>query len=247
VSVNPEAEAAMKIEVQTSLGPVWFFGQSTGRPILLIITGAYAGETLLDHTHTAFPGHDVLRAHLPGNHCPQLVATSIGAYAAAYTEALEAVALGRPVAVVGLSTGALVAMALRNRCVRALVAVEPPLLTEHLWPLDERLQRSTPEDAEFVWAVFGIGRGPIVGRNYASVLESLSVPTTVLIGDIPLLPRRPLETIPSLVDDQARALLGRNPHVRIVVVPNAGHNIPRQGTLVMLKAMQDACAQAARA
>jgi hypothetical protein len=30
-------------------------------------------------------------------------------------------------------------------------------------------------------------------------------------------------------------------------VPNAGHNIPRQGTLAMLKAMQDACAQAAQA
>jgi pimeloyl-ACP methyl ester carboxylesterase len=236
----------MKIEVQTALGPVWFFGQPTGRPILLIITGAYADATLLDHTQRSFPDHDVLRAHLPGNHCPRLAVTSIDAFTAAYAEALEAVASGRRVAILGLSTGALVAMGLRSPCVRAIVAVEPPLLTEQLWPLDERFQPATPKDAEFVWSVFGIGRGPIEGRNYAPVLEGLSVPTTVLIGDIPLLPRRRLDIIPSLIDDQARALLDRNPHVRIVVVPNAGHNIPRQAPLVLLKAMQDACAQAAQ-
>ena len=72
-----------RFEVGTSLGPLWFWGRDTGRPILLVISGAFAVADFFWKIQELFPAADVLRTHLPGNHCPHLSQTSIRAFATA--------------------------------------------------------------------------------------------------------------------------------------------------------------------
>src|SRR5436309_7121331 len=95
-----------RFEIGTPLGEVWMWGRDTGKPVALVITGAFAEFHIYDRLQLVLPGFDVLRTHLPGNHCPPLVATSIGAMAAALTEAVNARFPGRALLIVGFSTGA---------------------------------------------------------------------------------------------------------------------------------------------
>lgn len=90
------------IEVSTDLGPIQFRGRDSGKPILLLITGAFATEDQMSLLQDRFPAVDALRAHLPGNHCPSLVDSSVGVFAAAFTTALNSRFAGREVVVVGL-------------------------------------------------------------------------------------------------------------------------------------------------
>lgn len=229
----------MKREVQTALGPVWLWGELTGKPVLLIITGAFAVENTLDHTARFFPEVDVLRAHLPGNHSPSLAVTSIGAFASAFTEAVEAVAPGLPLAVVGISTGALVAMGMRNAGLRQIVAIEPPLRTVDLWPLAETFAEPADEvTADFVWQVFGMGRGPTEGRDYLPMLAHLQTPTVAILGSVPLLPRCDGEGMPSLVDEASRAALAAHPMVTVTEAEGAGHDIPREAGRTLFDALR---------
>lgn len=114
------------IEVATDFGAVEFRGADRGRPVLLLITGTLATEAVMDRLFERFPALDVMRAHLPGNHCPTLVSTSVGLFAAAYGAAIAKALAGRPVVVAGHSVGALVAFALKGLTVRAAVGIEPP-------------------------------------------------------------------------------------------------------------------------
>lgn len=234
-----------RIEVATAFGPIWFHGRDTGRPVMLLLTGAFAAKDLLDHTQRFLPDVDVWRAHLPGNHCPAIEPVSIGVFAAAYTEALDARAVGRPLSVTGLSTGALVAMALRARSLKALLLVEPPLRSEHLWPMLEFRTQGPPGWEALIEPVFGIGADSTRPIDYTSTLDALSVPALVLAGEVPLLPQRPVPFLPSFVDDESRARLAAHPRVRLEIVPGAGHNIPAQAPHVFLGAMRRLCRAAA--
>lgn len=216
-----------RFEVQTSLGPVWLLGRDTGRPILLVITGAFAAADLFWRMQDHFPDADVLRVHLPGNHCPELAETSIRAFAAAVDEALALRWPNRPAMAVGLSVGGLVALGLRNPLVRRLVVVEPVLLTEGVWPL-ELFRTQAPAGAQtFVRNMFGIGLDATEAVDHAWVLDGLMVPALVLIGDDPLGAPRSFERMPTLVSAQAIARLSEHPLVEIERIPGAGHNIPR--------------------
>lgn len=224
----------MKHELVTPVGTVWLWGELTGKPVMLLITGAFADEDLLDMLPEHLPQMDVLRAHLPGNHCPELVGHSIGLYAAAYDAALRVLAPDVSVTVFGLSTGALVALALRHPTIRQLLLVEPPLRTGKLWPLAERFASVEPGwAATFVQHVFGMGQEPVEDRDYTGLLDRLKTPTLVVMGGVPLNPRRDLDILPSLVDEPERDRLRHHPWVRTVVAPDAGHNVPAQAQHTM--------------
>ncbi|MCR5877532.1 alpha/beta fold hydrolase [Phenylobacterium sp. J367] len=239
----------MKIEVATTLGPIWFHGeltQFTDRPILLVVTGTFAEEDVLEHLDEIFVAHDVLRVHLPGNHCPPLIATSVGAFAAALTEAMNTLFYNRLVVAVGLSVGALVVLGLRYPGVRRNVVVEPPIFTRHLWPLAEsfRDRELTPDQAEFLWNVLGIRDGDIEPRDYSALLTQLRTPTIALLGDEPLFPRRALTASPSLVDDEARALICNHRLIKYFILAGVGHNVPRQSTTAFINAIKQAVNEA---
>ncbi|RAK63103.1 alpha/beta fold hydrolase [Phenylobacterium kunshanense] len=234
-----------RIEVATAFGPIWFHGRDTGRPVMLLLTGAFAAEDLLDHTQRFLPDVDVWRAHLPGNHCPAIAPVSVGVFAAAYAEALDARAGDRPVAVTGLSAGALVALALRARSLKALLLVEPPLRSEHLWPMLEFRAQGPPGWETLIEPVFGIGPDSVRPVDYTPLLDALSVPALVLVGEVPLMPQRPVPFLPSFVDEECRARLAAHSRVRLEIVPGAGHNIPAQAPQLFLGAMRRLCRAAA--
>ena len=231
------------IEVPTALGPVWFRGEDRGRPLLLVITGAFAQVQTLDTLTVG--GVDVLRLHLPGNHSPPLAATSIGAYAAAITEAVRRRFAGRPCAVMGVSVGAIVSMGL-DVGAAGLVLAEPFLRTEGLWPLHALQARdATPDEAAFLWNVLGIGRTAVEPRDYTAVLARLTAPAIALVGETPLMPPRDLPTLPSLVGEADRALLAAHPTIELRVVPG-GHNVDTQAHAETCRAIDDICARLPR-
>jgi len=228
--------AVDKLEIETPLGPIWLWGQSRGLPTLLVVTGAFARATTMDHFQRVFPNLDVLRMHLPGNHCPRLSTTSMEAYAEALNFALQAT-VSAPLVVFGMSTGALVALGVCAPNLIGLLLIEPPIFTDHLWPLAEGVDGA--QDPEFMRAIFGIEHGRVrEPKDYSALLAGLSVPTQVLLGSAPLLPRRRFERSPSLVDDRSRALLAAHPQVEITVVEGAGHNIPVEAGPVFALALQ---------
>lgn len=230
-----------RIEVATAFGPVWFHGRDTGRPVMLLLTGAFAAADVLDHTQLFLPDVDVWRAHLPGNHCPPIEPVSVGVFAAAYSEALDRRAGDRRIAAVGLSTGALVAMAMRARGLRALLLIEPPLRSEHLWPMLDFRTQGPPGWEKLIEPVFGIGPESLRAVEYVETLDALRLPALVLVGEVPLLPVRRVDFLPSLVDAESRARLAAHPRVRMEEIPGAGHNIPAQAPELFLGAMHRLC------
>ena len=220
---------------ESRLGDIWLWGEADAfqdsRPIVLAITGAFNTQrSQIFDLQALLPEAAVLIGHLPGNHCPNLISHSVGAYAAAYSEVVRG--LARPVVAVGSSIGALVTLAIRAPNLAGIVALEPPIRTGHLWPLVSdfrRRLRENPQDEQlkaFIWTVFGISADAHEDRNYANMLAQLTTPTFVVFGSEPLFPQRPIDgRLPSLVDEPERALLRGHPSVRTVLVQGAGHNL----------------------
>lgn len=222
-----------QFELPTPLGPVWLWGRPTGRPTLVVVTGLFADAGTMDHLAGLLPEVDVLRTHLPGNHCPRLAAVSVGAFASALSSALDQV-VAAPLGVLGLSVGALVAMGVRSPHLKGLVLVEPPIFTRDLWPLAR--PDLVARDPELMANVLGVGEdGVTAPKDYSPLVRGLSVPAVVLLGERPLMPPRPFETAPSLVDDAGRALLARQPDVSLVVAPGAGHHVPQEATPLLAR------------
>jgi pimeloyl-ACP methyl ester carboxylesterase len=210
--------------VETPLGPVEFWGRDTGRPVQLAIPGAFAPKHYMEHNQARFPEQDVWRAHLPGNHTPALVATSIGAFAFAFSDALRQTLNGRLATVVGYSTGALVAMAMDQSLIGGLVLAEPVLRPTTAWPmLDLYRQPLAPEAADFAWQIFGIGRDRTELRDYTGLVEQLRRPARVLVGGIALGAPRQLPETPSLVDEASLELFRAHPMVSLEVLEGCGH------------------------
>jgi hypothetical protein len=233
-----------RFEVETALGPVWFWGRDTGLPVMLLITGAFADFDTLDGLHDVLAGVDVWRAHLPGNHCPPLAATSVGAFAGAYGQAISARLGERPVVATGLSVGALVALGLRSANVRRIVAVEPPLLTAGLWPLLPLREEAPAGSDEFLWNVLGIGRDAVEPRDYTALLDQLSKPTAAILGTEPLGEPRDWTVMPSLVTEPVRARLAAHPRIQVFDALGAGHNVAKLATDIFLRVVVASCQKA---
>lgn len=228
-----------RLTYQTPFGEVWLWGELTGRPVLLVVTGAFADPGTLDHAGEVFPAVDVLRTHAPGNHCPTLVTASVGVHAAALSDALRQAAQQASLGVLGISLGALAALGIRSPSLRRLLLVEPPLLTADTGHLAQSVAAApgSPE-AVLLWEAFGIRDGEVAQpRDYSTLLAGLGVPAEVLVGDLAADPGRGPEKAPSFVGPAARALLASNPRVRTTLVPGAGHNVPVQAPLVLYEAL----------
>jgi hypothetical protein len=236
-----------KFEVETAFGPVWMWGRDTGRPLVVVLTGAFAEFWVFDRLQLAMPDVDVVRLHHPGNHCPGLEPLHLGAIAAAYGSALETRFPGRRAAVLAMSAGALVALALRWPAVRRMVLVEPFLRTGHIWPfrrLGERVETETQRD--FVRNVLGADGTRLEDRDYSHLLAALATPTRVLLGDTPLGAPRDISEMPSLVDDRDRAALGAHPLVSVTEAPG-GHNVGSRHVDLIFAAISAAAREAAAA
>jgi hypothetical protein len=226
---------------ETPLGDVLLWGEPQAfeddRPVVLAISGAFAPKESFDLLYLAFPEAAVLVAHLPGNHSPPLVATSVGAFAAAFSHVVSQ--LGRPTVVCGSSVAGVVAMGMRAPEIRGIAALDPPFRTAKLWRLVNRLQegvrRGAPaNEVEFCREILGVTATAIEDRNYLPLLDGLATPTWCVFGETPLMPPRELDRDPSLVDEPERQILRRHPAVKTMLVKGVGHNLPKEGAAAIV-------------
>lgn len=231
---------------QTAFGEIALSGRDTGKPLFFVLPGLFTDERSGFDLQAAWPAADVLVGRVPGDGAPAFASPSIGVFGAAYSEALAMGFPARPIFIYGLSTGALIALALRGP-IQGMFLVEPPLRTHDLWSLREALRQAGPNGWEkLAWPLFGIDDERHEGRDYMPALAALSVPATVLAGGIPLMPRRPVPDQPSLVDECARAALRAHLMVRFVEIPNAGHSIVGRGIHAIDRLLWDAHVAATR-
>jgi hypothetical protein len=214
---------------ETTLGaiPVWSRSGAGEGPIAVVIRGAHPKQDAYEDLELA--GADIAWLHLPGFFSPTLAQPGIDNFAQAFSEALEQMFPSRPLLLIGVSTGALTAMAMKSPTIRGRVLVEPFLSTEPLWPFAEWLRhdlRASPDPVKAKWAeaVFGVTLEGIENRDYSHLLPQARF-AWVLVGSEPLMPRRPMRSLPSLTseDDRARLVAAG---ARLIVAPG-GHDIPQ--------------------
>lgn len=199
--------------VQTSQGPVVFWERpDDSRPTVLVIRGAFPERDDYRNLPLELPECRVLLTHLPGMHTPFLPESSVETFARAFDEALPGAH------VLGVSTGGLVAMAMKTA--KSVVAIDPPLQTEPLWPLRAFLQNiadnAQPQMRAWVRNVLGVP-GPNI--DYRPLVKPEH---TVIIAGEPLEPERAPQPMPGLINREDREWL--RSHCKTVTVP-CGHNI----------------------
>lgn len=218
--------------IQTGLGPIPLWSPAgaleSAKPLVLVITGAWAEpDDMIKTPAVVAPAWDAAVMRLPGNGTPALAETSIAAWARAVGELIETAFAGRPVVLVGLSVGALVALGVRSGQVRRVIALEPPLVMSKLWPMADRLAarwRDDPASRQVVEAVFGVTGGPREERTYFHLFDG-APSVDIIVGETPLYPERSLEHFPSFVDGPERGWLAARPGVTVHVAAGAGHNV----------------------
>jgi hypothetical protein len=241
---------------ETSLGPLPLWSEmgalTSQRPVVVTITSAFADPDYMSRMQQVLgDAAAALLMHLPGDTPSPLRETSIAAFARALGEVVAREFQARPVVLNGLGVGALVALAVRAAPVRRVIAVEPPLVTGKLWPMLGGLQqrlRIRPDDTrlhDFVREVFGVEPDAAPGRSYLPLLgDTTDPPADVVLGEIPLMPPRPLDRYPSLVDTPERQALRSHPRVTLHVAAGAGHNVPLHAPELLRDLLLAACGRA---
>jgi hypothetical protein len=216
----------------TSFGPIplWTLPGSleSDKPVILCITGAWATpEDMTGLPAAVAPDWDALIMRLPGNGTPELSETSVEAWGRAVDDLIAQRLAHRVVMIMGLSIGALVALAARSPQIRRVLAIEPPLSTAKLWPMVGGLGLmwiQHPERRPVIEIIFGVSDAEIEDRCYHGLFAG-GAPAEVLVGDVPLQPQRSLPRYPSFLDEADRAWLAALPGVTVREAPGAGHNI----------------------
>ena len=229
---------------ETSLGPVPIWGrlESPERTLLFVVRGALPTFDHMFDLALLLADIDVALVHLPGMYTPFFAQSTPQVFGRAFDEVLATLGYGR-VVVVGVSMGGVAALAMKSPAVRRLILVDTPLSTGGLWPLHERFRKqvaANPPAQKWLWELFGIGPSAVENRDYRPLLETMTVPATVFVGGQPLGEPRPVDEMPSLVSDEDRALSDRHPRVEVLVVKDAGHNVPRTGYALFIDALRRA-------
>jgi len=223
------------LTLQTSAGPLGFVGRihtDRPRPALVAVSGSFPPRTYLHDLIDLFQGANVLIVNLPGMAGVPWSAATPAQLSAGLEEAIRLLLGDLPIVAFGSSTGNLLSLGLRLPNICRRVAVEPFFQTKDLWPFiansRQRMDRN-PADvflARYFWNVFGIGPTTVEGRDYRHLLGAITVPTDVIVGQIPLLPPRATEVWPSFTSQEDRAALTANPLVTLHEgPPGTGHSV----------------------
>jgi pimeloyl-ACP methyl ester carboxylesterase len=214
---------------ETPLGEIWFWGDAEAfkstETTVVVITGSFAGPQAMRGMPRRLAGMPVLISDLPGNRCPPTAIHSVGAYAAAYSAALEA--LARPIKLCGVSLGGIVALGVRAPQLKSILALEPVLRAENaapLWPVFRQMLRDRPNDPyvrPFLWNLFGLDETRSEPRDYFPILQGLNVPTIVAGGEATCDP-------PTFLPQEDRARLAAYPEIQIVDIPDTGHTMTEE-------------------
>lgn len=187
--------------VTTARGKVVFTSE-TRTPDILLIGGFKRQLRHLLRWYGRLPGLGVIT--LPGmDVSPELDELSVAAWAEAWREALRV--LPSPPVVIGESLGAMVAMCLPAR---AVVAVEPLLSVDQLWPQHQFIRVARARGLDIP-----VAHEALFEQSYDWVLDRIAAPTLVIAGDMPLLPERRTPVAPSLLSDADFARYAAHPLV----------------------------------
>jgi pimeloyl-ACP methyl ester carboxylesterase len=227
------------LALPTSLGPVPLSGRLSNdatRPLVFAIAGFMPRRDALAWMAEQLPDLDVLTVNLPGMHSPRLEPNGVAPAARAFDEVLQRLAPGRRVVHVGLSTGALVALAMRPQ---SLVLVEPFFRPTEVWALVELYRTLIPEgDAalrQLADDYLGLYAG---GVDHSALLDLAPATTSVLVGGVPLEPPREIAGLPSLTSEAERGAW-RARGARLQVCEGVGHNVPEHARAALAAAIRD--------
>jgi hypothetical protein len=187
--------------VETSEGRA-VFSAETPTPRVLAIHGFKREAQQLLPWSDRIP--DLGFVHLPGHSgAPEFSDVSIAAWIRGLSEMMGI--FPQPPLILAESLGAVVAMALPSR---ALIAIEPPLSTDQLWPLHRTIAAMRARGAEI-----DPGLVSLFDKPFHWALEGISAPTLVLAGKEPLMPPRDVWPEPSLLTDEDFAAFVGHPLV----------------------------------
>jgi hypothetical protein len=233
------------VRLQTSPGPA-----DSVRPLVFALPSSLSTPENFAALHERIELlADMCVMTLPIGAAYDLAAHTVEGLAALVGELLESRYPDRPVVLLGVSIGAVIALGVRARSLARIVAVEPPLVTEGLWPVlgafGEHLRavRDPLSDA-YISATFGVSQAEVVGRDHRWVLDGLNVPVDAVLAGEPLEPQRAVARHPSLVGEAERRRLAATPGVRLHVVPGTGHNVIGQAVTAAEEIVLEACHRA---
>lgn len=204
-------------------------------PALLCIRGIWAPKGQLTELLHVFPRHDMIIGDIPGMWSQPPDPSTIETFARIYDDVIRQLLPQRPVVVLGVSTGALVSLAMKSPQVRGMVVVEPFLSTADVWPLIQNMQHRLISNAavphiavtrKYIYEIFGYTEDSVENIDFAPLLDALSVPTSAIVGAVPLGEPRQLAQWPSLAGPRTRDLLSSHERVEFYEgPPESGHNV----------------------
>lgn len=155
--------------------------------------------------------------HLPGHGlAPAYPEVSVQTWADALGEVIGR--WPRPPLIIAESLGAILALSVPAR---AVIAVEPVLSVENLWPLHRTIRNARARGASIPPEL-----ETLFSQSFHWVLDRISAPTLLLGGAVPLLPERDVFPEPSVLTDEDFALYAAHPLVE------AAHRIAHGHTLL---------------
>ena len=229
------------------------FDAAATRPVMLTIGGSFSPlEDLKNLPDVLGILADACLMRFPGSAAPALASFAMSDIALAVGELVETTFPGRPVVLLGISIGAVVALGVRAPNIARVIAIEPPLTTGKLWPIVGPLRQildgtRDPQTHDMLFQIFGVGDHELAERDYLGVLDGLRVPADVILGEQPLEPERPVQRFPSLVGVAERRQLAQSPRIRLHVARGAGHNLIGQAPRVVQDILLEACRRASAA
>jgi hypothetical protein len=221
--------------IQNDDGPIGFVGRihtDRPRPALLAVGGSFPPAGHMHDLVSHFAGANVLIASMPGmSGVFWTKKSSVEGLTRGLEQSVRILLGDAPVVAFGASTGNLLSLGMRLPNICRRVALEPFFQTENLWPFvtDSRerleLNANRPEMARYFWEFFGIGPTTVENRDYRHLLDEITVPTDVIVGQLPLLPKRKVDIWPSFTSADDRAALTANPLVTLHEGPSGtGHS-----------------------
>jgi hypothetical protein len=248
-----QSDELIRLDVETLIGPLACWTrpepEDSDRPVLLAIASSFMNLRALDR----MPGLladacQVVLAELPSSSIPMVPDLSAWRVAAAFSQLIGSAFRGRPVVALGFGDAALIAVSIRTPEVVRVVALDPPVRSEKAWPLrsalEARLAAASPALKRFLADIHGVGEAA-APRDHRRMFQTSQAPVDMLVGEAPLMPERPTDRLPSLVDEEDRAWLRTNAPVDLRVVSGAGHDLARDAGGMVLAAARSAVERAA--
>lgn len=221
---------------ETALGEVTFSGRPDAfagpKPVVVVLRGIFATEHQLSKLPEHLPEARVLYGATYGDYAPKMPAPSVGAYCAAYSEALAH--LPGPKVVCGVSLGGVVALGIQCPDLHGVLALDPPMRSEDSPELSASLaRRAVGADKDLLWNLFGVATTDSEHRDYFPILQRVTRPVIIMAGDR----TRPID--PGAISDESLGRLSRHPMISVQRISGVGHDVTRGASDRVVKCLRD--------